>query len=325
MTTRAGRNGFSTRVACLFCHGELGRSRSLEHLPAGRRIAFDPEKGRLWIVCRRCTGWNLVPLHLHWEAVEECEKRFQRTRQRFATDQVGLGRLAEGVELVRVGVPSRSEFAAWRYGDRFGRRRKRAHLRLAAGVTTAAALALAGGAIAASGISVLGVAYGYLLLSPWVRRPRDPVVARLPLEGKPALALTRWDLRFLRFGLGSHGPDWQLDTQQGELLEGEAARVGLVLTLPLLNRWGGRESTRRAAVSLLEEAEEPRHYHRAPGDSLDRLELRVPLRRRASGAGDGRERGRGALCAGRGAATAEKGVGGGGRSGGNYRSTAGTT
>ncbi len=47
---------------------------------------------------------------------------------RASTDNIGLARLHEGLELVRIGRPQRPEFAAWRYGDQFGRRRKRAIL-----------------------------------------------------------------------------------------------------------------------------------------------------------------------------------------------------
>lgn len=43
-----------------------------------------------------------------------------RKRARFA-----LAPLADGTELVRIGEPRQPEFAAWQYGDRFGRRRNR--------------------------------------------------------------------------------------------------------------------------------------------------------------------------------------------------------
>ena len=43
-----------------------------------------------------------------------------------STENVGLAKHPEGLELVRIGRPWRPEFAAWRYGDQFGRRLKRA-------------------------------------------------------------------------------------------------------------------------------------------------------------------------------------------------------
>ncbi|MDH3570746.1 MAG: hypothetical protein OER89_11260, partial [Gemmatimonadota bacterium] len=83
----------------------------------GRRLAFDPTKGRLWVVCRKCERWNLTPLEERWEAFEECERLFRATRIRASTDNIGIAKLKEGLELVRIGEPLRPEFAAWRYGD----------------------------------------------------------------------------------------------------------------------------------------------------------------------------------------------------------------
>src|SRR5437764_11769068 len=121
---------------CLFCNQRLGANEVVESFPIGRRLAFDAAKGRLWVVCRACERWNLTPLEARWEAIEECERLFRSTRLRSSTDQVGLARLREGLELVRVGRPLRPEMAAWRYGDQFGRRRKR-HLIGSAGVAAA--------------------------------------------------------------------------------------------------------------------------------------------------------------------------------------------
>src|SRR6267143_3726560 len=110
---------------CLFCHTDLGANEAIEHFPVGRRLAFDASKGRLWVVCRNCERWNLTPIEERWEAIEECERSFRETKLRVSTDQIGLGRLREGLELVRIGKPLRPEFAAWRYGDQFGKRRRK--------------------------------------------------------------------------------------------------------------------------------------------------------------------------------------------------------
>src|SRR5688500_15726904 len=110
----------------MFCHRPLGTNGVLESFPVGRRIAFDSAKGRLWAVCKRCDRWNLSPLEERWEAVEDCERLFEETRLQVSTENIGLARHSEGLELVRIGRPLRPEFAAWRYGDQFGRRRKRA-------------------------------------------------------------------------------------------------------------------------------------------------------------------------------------------------------
>src|SRR3954471_19953161 len=110
---------------CLFCNASLGHNENIEHFPVGRRLAFDAEKGRLWAVCRSCGRWNLSPVEERWEAMEECERAYRDTRLRAATEQIGLARLRDGTELVRIGRPMRPEFAAWRYGDQFGKRRIR--------------------------------------------------------------------------------------------------------------------------------------------------------------------------------------------------------
>src|SRR3954469_14036987 len=123
---------------CIFCHSDLGRNESIEPFPIGGRLAFDAARGRLWVVCRKCERWNLTPVEERWEAIEECERLFRDTRLRVSTDNIGLARLREGLELVRIGEPQRPEMAAWRYGDQFGRRRTR-HLLFTGGAVAAAA------------------------------------------------------------------------------------------------------------------------------------------------------------------------------------------
>jgi hypothetical protein len=132
---------------CLFCHSSLGSNDVVEHFPVGRRLAFDAAKGRLWVVCRHCERWNLTPLEERWEAIEECEKLFRATTLRMSTEHIGLARVREGLELVRIGNPQRPEMAAWRYGDQFGKRRLRYWAYGAAG-------AVAIGALVAGGIEV---------------------------------------------------------------------------------------------------------------------------------------------------------------------------
>src|SRR5690606_19315615 len=129
---------------CLFCTKPLGTNEVLETFPIGRRIAFDERRGRLWVVCRHCERWNLSPLEERWEAVEACERMFRDTRIRVSTENVGLARHREGLELVRIGAPLRPEFAAWRYGDQFGRRRRRALLYGAGGIALFAGINFTG-------------------------------------------------------------------------------------------------------------------------------------------------------------------------------------
>jgi hypothetical protein len=64
--------------ACIHCCQDLERHEVIEPFPIGRRLAFDPAKGRLWVVCSHCGRWNLTPLEERWEAVEECEHHRRR-------------------------------------------------------------------------------------------------------------------------------------------------------------------------------------------------------------------------------------------------------
>jgi hypothetical protein len=105
-------------ATCIHCLAALGRNAALASFPVGRRLAFDPARGRLWAVCRQCGRWNLAPLEERWEAIEECERRYRATSQRYGTAHVGLAGLPDGTELVRIGPALRPEVAAWRYGAR---------------------------------------------------------------------------------------------------------------------------------------------------------------------------------------------------------------
>jgi hypothetical protein len=128
--------------ACLFCNASLGSNEVVEEFPVGRSLAFDAAKGRLWVICPHCSRWNLSPLEERWEAIDVCERVFRATSVRVSTDNIGLAKLREGLELIRIGQPLRPEFAAWRYGRHFGRRRRKVHVVAGAGIAGAAAAAI---------------------------------------------------------------------------------------------------------------------------------------------------------------------------------------
>ena len=247
-------------TTCLFCHSDLGRNDSIESLPIGRRVAFDGERGRLWVVCRRCERWNLTAVEERWEALEECERAFGATRLRVSTDHIGLARLHEGLELVRVGRALRPEFAAWRYGDQFGRRRR---LQLA---ITGGALALVGGVVVGGAAAGIGMAAFGGIIAQAVQRVvnGDPgqVVARLRLpEG--VLAVTRQDLARTTLLPGNTGAfALSIDRKQHgvTLLEGPDAARAAGLLFPAANRFGAAGSDVRAAVARIERAGDPSTY-----------------------------------------------------------------
>ena len=151
---------------CMFCNRPLGVNEVVEHFPVGRRLAFDAERGRLWVVCRRCERWNLSPLEERWEAVEMCERLFTATRIRVSTENVRLAKHPEGLELVRIGRPLRPEFAAWRYGDQFGRRRKRAMIYSAGGAAVIGGIVVGGAVTGIIGAGLLAQSGNVLNL--WV-------------------------------------------------------------------------------------------------------------------------------------------------------------
>ncbi len=103
-------------AACLFCHGHLGRNSLLPTFPVGARLAFDPVRGRLWVLCQRCGRWNLSPLEERWEAIEDAERHFRGSLVRVSTDNIGLAEIDDGLTLVRIGPAPGPELATWRYG-----------------------------------------------------------------------------------------------------------------------------------------------------------------------------------------------------------------
>jgi hypothetical protein len=270
-------------ATCLFCNGDLGRNEALEHFPIGRRLAYDAARGRLWVVCRHCERWNLTPLEERWEAIEQCERMYSGTRLRVSTDNIGLARLREGLELVRIGRPQRPEFAAWRYGDQFGRRRRR-HL-MYSGL----------GAAAVAGIVIAGPATGFIAGGSWglwqvanslhnlyqARRVRlrlklpgleEPAVIRkrhlndARLVGAPDVGT--WQLhvaherieeaRFRQGTLrGKTSPSLDAGARELTVLSGDDALRAAGQLLPKLNAAGARAPQVQDAVRLIEEVGDP--------------------------------------------------------------------
>ena len=259
---------------CIYCHGDLGANEAVEIFPVGRRLAFDAARGRLWVVCRACERWNLSPLDERWEAIESAERLYRDTRRRASTDNIGLARLADGTELVRVGKPQRPEFAAWRYGDQFGRRRVRYVARGALGVGAVGAL-WAGGA--AAGVAVGGFAWIFVNLAQRIiEGDPDKIVARVAhadVEGGEA-RVRRKHVKHLRLRADAESPHgFALGVPYGKKrvlqLTGDEALRAAGMLLPAVNRSGGRADAVRDAVALLDESPDPLRY-------FERTALRAP-------------------------------------------------
>jgi hypothetical protein len=238
-------------TTCLFCTRPLGTNEVLERFPVGRRVAFDAEKGRLWVVCPNCERWNLTPLEERWEAIEQAEQLYRDTRLRVATDNIGLARLPEGLELVRIGRPLRPEIAAWRYGDQFGRRRRN---RIVAGGAIAAGgvLIAAGGLAAGIGVS-LALGLGRQVWT-WAEHGHPNLtVARLRPEYGMPIVVRRRHLTTSRLLTGDDGLlALDLEHSDGRIhLQGARAGQAAGVLFPAVNSFGGtRDEVQRAAARL---------------------------------------------------------------------------
>lgn len=261
---------------CTFCHAPLGRNEALEHFPVGKRLAFDQARGRLWAVCPSCRQWNLSPIETRWEAIEEGEKRYRDTKLRVATEQIGLAKLRDGTELIRIGEPLRPEFAAWRYGERFARRYRRAWMVGVGGV------AFVGGWLAAG--PALGIAFGGMstlpinLYTTWRNAYDDrKVVVRHEDESGPFMvtrslvgatrvvrdqsSVLGWSIEVQgRPGVPNArglGPSRTMFGQREakdtpRIIAGAAALDAMRVILPEVNMTGGRSATVSEAVRVLE-------------------------------------------------------------------------
>ncbi len=261
---------------CLHCNAALGANEVLEAFPVGRRVAFDEERGRLWVVCTRCARWNLAPFETRWEAIEQAERAYRGTSVRMATDNIGLAKWRDGTTLVRVGRPLRPEFAAWRYGDQFGRRRRRAWITGGA-LTAGGALVVGGAAASGAGLVLLVPLLNMITMTSTLAQVR---ASHTPLRHPDG----GW---FLPFGnprilAGTRSPDdWAIEIgwvrrldeprltfrswfgngqnmEQGRVVLTDAlARDALAKLLAGVNRGGASASRVRDAVSLLESAGGP--------------------------------------------------------------------
>lgn len=253
---------FST---CIFCNKPLGRNESIEAFPVGERLAFDPARGRLWVVCRGCERWNLSPLEERWEAIEQAERLYRDTRRRVSTDNIGLAKLAEGTTLVRIGEPQRPEFAAWRYGDQFGRRRNRALMMAGGGVLGVAAL-VAGGAAAGVAMGSFGFLYVQVGRRLVYGSP-EAVVARVRTQHNGLVDVRRRHLAESSLAATDNGAlHLHLRFKNGaeDFVGPEAERIAAIV-LPKVNRFGGKKTEVAEAVERIESVGNSERFLREAG------------------------------------------------------------
>ena len=278
-------------TTCIFCHAPLGGNDALEHFPIGRRLAFDAAKGRLWAVCGVCRQWNLTPIEERWEAIEEAERTFRGTALRVSTANVGLARVGDGTELIRIGAAERPELAAWRYGPRFAARHRRYVALGAAGLTVSVGYLLAGPVLGLIAGGAWGLPLNAVNLAMLVDRARR-VVLRVSDAGGPLVA-TPWHLSTARvvplpeepLGWGLSIAAQRLDAPVGSrrasystsdprvLLTGEAAMAAARVALPSVNAQGGGRATVDGAVRFLEAAGAPDEAFRRAAAEAKQLGL----------------------------------------------------
>jgi hypothetical protein len=271
-------------ATCLHCAANLGANESIEALPIGRRLAFDPDRGRLWVVCRACERWNLTPFDTRWEALEQCERAFRETRIRVSTDNIGMARLRDGTDLVRIGAPQRPEFAAWRYGDQFGRRLRRNAMLFGGSI--------AGVGLAASGLWAVGASVGAIfpiiniisvagiiaqsgyknplkLQAPdgtWVAPIGTPRLIEMSSPEGWGVDVGIWAKGPTRESLSSESWLERSQAEKNEVgrvqLPGQVAMPLLRRVLPQVNRGGARRAVIQDGVQLIEQAGGPDHFAR---------------------------------------------------------------
>lgn len=256
---------------CLFCYADLKSNESVDRFPVGRRLAFDAAKGRLWVVCPRCGRWNLSPLEERWEAIEQCERLYRGTRLRASTDNVGLARLREGLELVRIGSPLRPEFAAWRYSAKFGRRRRDAQIVASAGATLTVAVGVAaapilGPALAMGALSIVAVPgittalavipiVGTLALRDYLQHER--IIGRVVGPRRRVLTVRAKHLDYAELRVRGDGSDPSLTLPHDggwTDIDGAASLRTLSQLMAGANRLGANAAQVRSAVADVEAA-----------------------------------------------------------------------
>jgi hypothetical protein len=267
---------------CTFCHAPLGANAVIEQFPVGKRLAFDAQRGRLWVVCPACRVWNLSPIEERWEAIEAAERLYRDTPRRVATEQVGLAKLRDGTELIRIGAPLRPEFAAWRYGERFTARYRKQVIYGGVGLAAVVGTYTAGFALGLGIIGMSSLPLNLVNLGKSAYRAKK-VIGRFE-DAEGPLNVTANHIGGARFVVTPDSPSgWGMsvrgiraNVEPGKLgrstgfsdpkflLTGENAMLAARTLLPAINEGGGRRATVADAVRIVE---------RTPGERFDPIRL----------------------------------------------------
>lgn len=254
---------------CIFCSSDLRANEALPEFPVGHRVAFDGARGRLWAICPRCHRWNLAPIEERWEALESAERLFRDARLRVQSENVGLARLPDGFELVRVGDAVPGELAAWRYGRELVSRRRQYMV----GLGGLAVLTATSSILQFAGLAPVAVLAYWGIIAHQSRRQRQVLQRISGAETPGGLPMT------LRY---SHLGGARLTTMEGGMalmlpfvptvpgvaertlvLRGATARAVLGKALVRSNGAGAKLRQLDGALALLAEARSPDEYLRS--------------------------------------------------------------
>lgn len=220
-------------------------------MPVGRGVAYDQERGRLWVVCPTCGRWNLCPFEERWEVLEECARLSDTALLREATAEVSLLQHRQGLSMIQLGRPSLGELVSWRYARNLvGRRRRFAAAMLVTGATGGLVL----GGIAAGWSVAVGL-IGTLSSIPALVEIRRGVVDLTSAKGQ-RLVCTAPMLRGLSFHPGdSNGVTLRVRTRNAGLQEvtGEDAGILLARAMPYINETGGTTDAALSAAQAIHE------------------------------------------------------------------------
>jgi hypothetical protein len=171
-----------------------------------------------------------------------------------ATDNIGLAKVRDGTTLVRIGEPLRPEFAAWRYGDQFGRRRRRQFL-IAGGGLAALGAVVSAGAVAGVGLG----AFSWMFINSGralIRGDPEAVVAKVRTDAGNVVHVRRRHLGETWIGRGEGGSlaiNLRYKHGQATFVGREAERIASIV-IPKVNRFGGSKQVVANAVGQIESA-----------------------------------------------------------------------
>lgn len=156
-----------------------------------------------------------------------------------------------------------------RYGDQYGRRRRRRLL--VSGAVVAVGGVLAAGYTWSAGVGFLGWQIGKGILDVARDGRSDATVARLPRDGRAPARVRRKHLVASERVVHEGAPALHVAHDGGKtLFTGDDARAAAARLFPAVNRFGGTPHDVRTAVARIEHAGDAARYFGSLADTLSR-------------------------------------------------------